>query len=174
MAALRRGFAILGSVTLSGVPKEIRRQLQELHNLYLENEEAIMSEEDDRSSETDPDPEVTNVANGPQATHYTTHSNRTAAEDSSQMNPPPTPYFSTEEKDRSARPADSEVSIPSLELDRPSFTSSPTMDSELWHKRKGTMKDITAAKHVDWKWGPLCTAVDVNNFYEDIRRHTRQ
>jgi hypothetical protein len=64
MAALRRGFAILGSVTLDGIPMGIRKALQELHNQYIENDELISRQgRDDEGTDDDSEsgPELQNA-----------------------------------------------------------------------------------------------------------------
>jgi len=43
MAALRQSFAILGSIILSGIPVVKRKELQELHNLYIKNNKYLMT-----------------------------------------------------------------------------------------------------------------------------------
>ena len=168
MAALRRGFGILGSVTIIGVlPKEIRRQLQELQNLYLENEESFMAE-DEFGDETDTDPGAISVG-GPQSACHTTDSAQPVSENDSQDSLPPS-GLPTAKQYRSAQIADSERSIPSLGA--PSLASSATTYSESWQKQD--YPTYGPAEHGDWKWGPLNTAQDASKFYEDVRSHTQR
>lgn len=55
MAALRRGFAIIGSVTMDGLPLTKRRQLQVLQNLYLENDYILQNVAHENEAESDRD-----------------------------------------------------------------------------------------------------------------------
>ncbi|KAF4231098.1 hypothetical protein CNMCM8980_005615 [Aspergillus fumigatiaffinis] len=203
MAALRRGFAILGSVTLDGIPMGIRKALQELHNLYIETDELLArhgreDEESDDNSESRF--ELQDAVDGsvapqsdtlqPQDSELETRSpesdfRTTSRAEYSASGSKDTPEISTNKQVAIAPTVSvcgsksgqlvsvvgdsARGSLPGLDAQGSSLTSSDNLWSHSAGAREAKIHTLTKKNEGPWKWGPLATTKDLVEFYASVQ-----